>query len=212
MSKCNISYCTKLKSGLSNYCHIHRNKKALHGHPEGRSILKKEYKKESEEVLKFIKAYYPLLSSLRTAEKELYTLLKNPMSISDLELRKAIILLGEHDVKPLAIIKETISIYLFAYRYPAMLEDDIRLTYMMGRCSIRLASQCVGMTWNDKTQKNERVYKPIKGKQCRVLGQFLRKRYAQLITEILYGLKLHHQHTAQKQNKLLRRPFYYLED
>lgn len=181
--QCRIEGCHSNRSALSPYCGRHQKAADRWGHPLGHSLGRKhDYPVEHQRASSFIAAHrdHPgIRSALLWIEQWLAAVTRG----EDCEGREDMQRLAEHGVTPLAILTETVALFLFSRWLSRRLPDDDRLTYMIGTRVLTLAVLGKRYTGYINGRHRQRS-KPLTKTARRDVGRRLRFTLAPLLANI----------------------------
>jgi hypothetical protein len=178
---CDVRGCQHLRRGLSKYCIRHRARWQRTGHPEGRSILPKEYANELQRVSHFIDVHRdsPQIVAAVRWLKERWLVPASSRGATPGEHQRARLYRAQID--PLGILKVCGALALFSHLRPRALDDDVRLTIAYGIAVCRLVPDV------------ETKFVPMRGEktQRKPLGIVARREVGQTLRDYL-GVLFHH--------------------
>lgn len=166
--RCKAPGCTNPRYNLSAHCRSHFKNAYLYGDPLGRSIPRKEYLREYEEVRDLINSNLTHPAT-ETATKFIQQWLddssKGQARIAATEMNR----LSLGGVTAAQVLIEATALYLYSQRRPKSLPDDERLSYQMANAVFRLAPQVSYVSRDGK-----RAYRRASGASRRATGKRLR--------------------------------------
>ena len=195
---CAVSGCLNTRSGAAGHCRRHREAKRLHGHPEGRNLLPREYAAERREVAAILNAnsgHPGLRSSVEWIDAWLAAAAAGTPMISALELAR----LAHHGVTGARVLEEAAAVWMVAHRRPARLPDDARLTMALGTAVLRLAPQPVTSV-REHNGRTIRRYREAYKADREAIGRGIRDKLGLL----LHNIALTPDRTAQQKREAQR--------
>ena len=175
--KCLVNSCFNHRHKVSGYCKTHDRQRERYGHPLGWAINKREYMREQEDVWTFIDKHigHP---AIKAGIDWFNKLLADSASGLRVPAKAELNQLIREGVEGKACLNAVLSVWLFSERKPAILPDDIRLTFA-------LANALFGTAHRIKIQvyrhgKQHHYYKPASHRAIKELGQYVRQNLAPL--------------------------------
>jgi len=166
--RCKAPGCTNPRYNLSAHCRAHFKNAYLYGDPLGRSIPRREYRREYEEASELIKANltHPATeTATEFIQKWLDACSMGKACVAASEMSR----LAQGGVTSVQVLIEATALYLYSQRHPKSLPDDDRLSYQMANAVFRLAPQASYVSYVGK-----RAYRRASGAARRATGKRLR--------------------------------------
>jgi len=166
---CKAQGCTNLRHNLSAYCKGHYQKAYQYGDPNGKALLRREYRQEIDQVTELInrnKSHISVTTALEIIQNWLNAPTKGKASVLGIEALRLL----SAGVTALDILIEATAVYMYSQRRPGNLPDDSRLDYQMGVVIFRLAPRPTYRTHN-----GVRASRRPTGSDRRKLGVYLRQ-------------------------------------
>lgn len=193
---CTVPGCENLRSGLSSYCGKHHHPAVLYGHPHGRSITRKEYAKEIEEVTALL-ATNPDHPGLTTVLRWLNEWLTQAATGEAPCGNETFGRMHRQGLPALEILTEICAVWVYSQRNPHRLPDDMRLTYALARNPVRLA------TFEQATLRSGRkMTRQPKTLELRETGKRIRHTLALFLINIHDSLKRREEQTEAVRSSL----------
>lgn len=175
---CVVSGCNKPRLRLSSCCARHHNPLKVYGHPEGRHIPAKLWAAEFKEVSDLIdsNADQPAVSAALSLLKQ-WT--ERACGGGGQPAARAFQRFYDYGVPLLTVLKTAAAVWLFSYRYPHILPNDVRLDRAVAIACIRLVPR-------DKqvTLRGIRKYRKHDAASRRELGTEMREYLAPFFVNI----------------------------
>lgn len=130
MQPCSVPECGYRRYKLNNTCIHHFFRKKLHGHPKARAIRKKELKHELAQVTELIERnrdHEGVKGAIEWLDRWLQAAAEGKRVPGAYHLRR----LHGCGKTGLDLLKTCAATWLYSYRYPRILPDDISLVYQL---------------------------------------------------------------------------------
>ncbi len=166
---CKSHNCHEPRRNLSGYCKEHSVKAYLYGHPQGYSIPKKAYQNEVSDIEQFFddnQTHKGITIATTYLDEGLARASQGRSMHCGLMFQR----LALAEVTGLQILKECAAIWLYSQRHPEKLEDDLRLTYALGLCFVKLAPLERRTCWTSNKEYSVR----IPSSKVKAVGKLLR--------------------------------------
>ncbi len=176
---CKAPNCNHQRRNLGGYCKHHYRNAYTYGHPHGRSIRRKEYQRELEDITQLFEANLEH-EGIIVASKWLDNLLIKASEGRAMVGYPQFLRLHNHGITGHQILVECSAIWLFSMRNPNKLDDDIRLTYALSLVMLRLMPMEQRTCWT--TGKNYSVR--VRSSSVKIIGKSLRENLGLLFSRI----------------------------
>jgi hypothetical protein len=166
---CKSINCHQPRRNLSGYCKEHAAKAYLYGHPLGYSIPKKAYEHEVSDIEQFFndnQTHRGITIATTYLDEKLAKASQGRAMQCGLMFQR----LASAEVTGLQILKECAAIWLYSQRHPQKLQDDLRLTYALGLCFVKLAPLERRTCWTSNKEYSVRV----PSSKVKAVGKLLR--------------------------------------
>ncbi|MDB5808903.1 MAG: hypothetical protein JWN94_1025 [Betaproteobacteria bacterium] len=180
---CNAKGCMLSRHRVSGYCRVHERGRRLYGHALGYHFKSKEFNEERQLVTEFIgsniehKGIASALAFLRQWLERSTSGDKLLPAYEDFHR------LNSKCIKPIDILIEAATVWLYSERHRERLPDDLRLTYAISLAVLHLAPRDYRSTWS---QGRETVSPQRLSAAARLaVGEHIRTNLGLLISNIV---------------------------
>jgi hypothetical protein len=192
---CRVVGCNRPRNPkrAASYCAVHGEARRLYGHELGRRVYRKQYDRERKEVAALFAAF-PDHPGVRNASEWLgQVIARAGRGDKSVPAYVALARLHRHDVSPLAALVELCAVYVFAWRNPAALPTDQRLTYGLAVALFRMAPKdAVRTRVYGRTVSHS--YRDEGSRDREAVGTLLRTQLAPLFANVASALQEQEQH------------------
>ena len=153
---CKAVNCNIPRRNLGGYCRDHWRKAYVYGHPNGRSIRRKEYQRELNDVITLFNAnpeHAGLLAATAWLDGLLYKASQGRAMVGCNLFRR----LNTYGITGKKILIECSAIWLFSQRNLNTLDDDVRLTYALALVTLRLMPNERRTSWTSGREYSLKV-------------------------------------------------------
>ena len=164
---CKAKGCYNTRRNLGGYCKSHYRKAYLYGDPNGKTILRSDFKREINEVNLLIDEnleHPAVIAACDFLQRWLDSASSGRPCICAVDVSRV-----ASEAKAIDILRVTSALWLYADRNPHLFNDDLSLTYQLGITFLKCAKYERAISCNGKTQAI-----PPNGKARRAIGQNLR--------------------------------------
>ena len=183
--KCRVSNCLNSRYRVSGLCKHHQGIKDRYGHPLGRSISKREYLAEQEDIRAFIDKNidHP---AMKAGIKWFDKLLKNVSAGQHVAAKRELKQLVYAGIGGRECLEAVLSVWLYSHRRPSRLPDDIRLDFAIAAAVLGLATR--EKVKVHKKGKETYYYRRSPHSTLRGLGKLIRESLAILGVNVFQAL------------------------
>jgi hypothetical protein len=180
---CQVTNCNRPKDGRSHFCRNHKRNKIRHGHPTQESLSSHELAPHLRSVQARIKknfdnpvwvqVEYHWLAVVKKAQE--YVEASQQGQAQVLYQREAWSYLARigTNVEARAVMEVAFAMYLLRGWNPRRFKDDRAFGFQLVRRIRMLDYMAVGVTWDEKTKQNKRVYRDMKPKTTAIMAEML---------------------------------------
>lgn len=165
---CDVPSCNIGRDGISRYCRSHWWNSTSWGHPEGKGLKKKDYRKEFEQVSEVIdrnrhhKGIQYCLEQIKGFLSEAASTTKYHYQVARLE--------ADPKVTPILILKTASAIYHLRELHPYLFKSDKHFNYVAGNALVLLVPKGKRLSYSGKS-----YWESASPKAKRELGEFVQK-------------------------------------
>lgn len=200
--KCDVSGCTKHRTGLSYYCARHAKAAKRYGHPEARRIRKKEYEYERKQLVRFMRLHlnHPaMIAAVKWAD----LWLREAAAGQSVPAASNMARLAAAGIAGADIIEEVLALWLYSHWRPTALPDDLRLTKALGTNVLLLAPKD---TADELTPSGHKKWRELGATVRREAGEHVRESLGVFVLNVLNAIG-RQMKTKQDHAQALRLPF-----
>jgi hypothetical protein len=190
---CDVSGCRRRRHWTTLICHEHGIRRKRYGHVKGRAILKREFAPYLTDVRALLKKN-PNHEGVTAADAMMARLItpgperrpkRNGPGAAEHHLQVELTRIKRASVTPRAALETTIAVWLFAKEQPAVLPDDVRLTFAIAGAIFKLAPYKHYSYYNNHdTRKTHINSKPPGAGAQRLLGERIRTQLGLFVANV----------------------------
>lgn len=191
---CKAKGCGRHRDSWSAHCGMHNTRLCSYGSVEGRRIKPREYQMERLKVQHLLEVNSQHPGILQA--QEFFSQWLEQAFVGKVLARKHLLRLHDEGIKPVELLEEIASVYLYSFLYPWALPEGLPLDYAVAIAVLAKSARRCGYT----------SIKDLKFTIRRQVGVYIRERIGRLLFNIVSTIRKQEEQEAL-QSKVQSEPF-----